>query len=284
MHSSEETQTAKRVSGGTPLRGSARQAVSLTAATERASGVGTFRVGASTPCVASNSVTKSRNTTGSPSVTKWRCRAVHAQQPARGLRRCCRCVLCRSDGGRRRPTRSARHGPSRPSPEAARYHPAPRRTWGGAPRSRIRRGSRRGQSSALAFVELSIAEESGRSGAVRSPDAAAGRRGRPRFRRERGGDAGARAALERVRGPLHVLVVDHLRGPHRRRSRRREGRLSQPSAPAATTSRSESSPRTAQRPAPPPSALGVGRASALTPHPSLRGAWSAPRRRIPRRR
>ena len=70
MHSWEATQEAKRVSGGAPGSGSSFHAVSPAAASARASGAGTLACGGVTPWVAIRSPTKSRKTTGSPSVTK----------------------------------------------------------------------------------------------------------------------------------------------------------------------------------------------------------------------
>ena len=60
----------KRVSGGRPESGSRRHAVSPALASACPSHAGMLRVGASSPCVASRRPTNSRNTTGSPSVTK----------------------------------------------------------------------------------------------------------------------------------------------------------------------------------------------------------------------
>src|SRR3954469_16732366 len=71
VHSSDDTQSVIRVTGGAPGSGSTRQAASPTAATARATANGNSPSGASTPWVSSSLVTKSRNTTGSPSVTKY---------------------------------------------------------------------------------------------------------------------------------------------------------------------------------------------------------------------
>src|SRR3954471_7697838 len=71
VHSSEETHSVMRVIGGAPGSGSARHAASPAAATARATGSGSSPSGASRPWVASSLVTNSRNTTGSPSVTKY---------------------------------------------------------------------------------------------------------------------------------------------------------------------------------------------------------------------
>ena len=70
VHSCEATQDAKRVSGGAPPSGSSFHAVSPVAASARATAVGTLPSGGVTPWVAISSPTKSRNGSGSPSVTK----------------------------------------------------------------------------------------------------------------------------------------------------------------------------------------------------------------------
>ena len=70
VHSCEAIQEAKRVSGGAPGSGSSFQAVSPAAASARATGAGTLADGGVTSCVAIRSPTKSRKTTGAPSVTK----------------------------------------------------------------------------------------------------------------------------------------------------------------------------------------------------------------------
>ena len=70
VHSWEETQTAKRVSGGGPERRSRRHSRSATTADTPARAGGTEPVGGVTPWVSSMRETNSRNTTGSPSVTK----------------------------------------------------------------------------------------------------------------------------------------------------------------------------------------------------------------------
>ena len=70
VHSCEETQTAKRVSGGEPGRFSSRQIRSPRPRRGLATPGGTDLSGIVTPCVPSSSVRNSRNTTGSPSVTK----------------------------------------------------------------------------------------------------------------------------------------------------------------------------------------------------------------------
>jgi hypothetical protein len=66
VHSSPVAQTANRVSGGRLPRANRSAAPAATRATPS----GTVPPGGSTPCVRSISPTKSRNTTGSPSVTK----------------------------------------------------------------------------------------------------------------------------------------------------------------------------------------------------------------------
>ena len=71
VHSCEESQSASRVSGGSPPRRRIRHTPSEPAATAAASGAGTDRVGGSTPWVRSSSEMNSRKTTGSPSVTKY---------------------------------------------------------------------------------------------------------------------------------------------------------------------------------------------------------------------
>ncbi|HTQ67692.1 MAG TPA: hypothetical protein VMI13_03285 [Solirubrobacteraceae bacterium] len=57
--------------GGRPGRGRCRQDASPAVAIAPASAAGRVRVGAATPWVSSSCVTNSRNTTGSPSVTKY---------------------------------------------------------------------------------------------------------------------------------------------------------------------------------------------------------------------
>ena len=70
VHSCEETQTAKRVRGGEPGRLRRRQIRSAAPAAARATPAGTDLSGMVTPCAAIIRLTNSRNTTGSPSVTK----------------------------------------------------------------------------------------------------------------------------------------------------------------------------------------------------------------------
>jgi hypothetical protein len=70
VHSCADTQTAKRVMGGLLRRLRPRQSASRARAAAFATPAGTDLSGISTPCVATSAVRNSRNTTGSPSVTK----------------------------------------------------------------------------------------------------------------------------------------------------------------------------------------------------------------------
>ena len=70
VHSCDDTQTAKRVSGGLPGRFSRRQMLLRRGRGAAPPAGGTDLSGISTPCVPSIAVRNSRKTTGSPSVTK----------------------------------------------------------------------------------------------------------------------------------------------------------------------------------------------------------------------
>src|SRR5262245_18989648 len=71
VHSCEETQTANLVIGGEPGRLSSRHSRSAVAAPAFATPGGADLSGGSTPWVSSSFDTNSRNTTASPSVTKY---------------------------------------------------------------------------------------------------------------------------------------------------------------------------------------------------------------------
>src|SRR3954447_23031319 len=99
VHSSDDTQTVIRVPGGAPGGGGTPRGPPPAAATARATGSGSSPSGASRPWVSSSLVTKSRNTTGSPSVTKYAAPpapfVAPSHSPSATLSTCVVEVLCR---------------------------------------------------------------------------------------------------------------------------------------------------------------------------------------------